>query len=543
MANVYRAYDPSIDRTIAIKVLKREFCRNPECSARFLREAKAAGALSHPNIVTIYDVGEFEGFPYIAMELLDGQSLDTVAQNGKMPVATVLDIAVQLAEALRYAHQMDVIHRDIKPSNIMLGKDGRSIKILDFGIARVAETDALQAQQLKTQIGQVLGTPRYMSPEQALGHELDGRSDLFSVGVVLYELITGKPAFTGSSAATLALQITQQDPPPIDGLTPDCPRGLQFIVSKLMAKQPAKRFSNGVQLATALQREFNAHTLVLSEGRKRSLPMHVRAALAASLGMAAVLMLGINWAVDRQMAAMERVAMTAGSSIASFVSSNVALQAIENAALDPEQQDWIAAQAFINAASDNPNVSSILIVGADGVVRAATDHTHIGAAYAQSTSSETGTGPLVGKSPAYQFVQPILYGEREVGLVEVTVRNNELIAASALSRTILFGLGALALLVVIAMSFAAARLVAQPLRRLRQGMRDAAAGDLDFRLSHRRRDEFGEVFDAFNMLVASLQQRMDRIQGGGAHLEATRVAMAPANDVGPDICAHLGPSP
>ncbi len=163
MANVYRAYDPSIDRVLAIKVLKREFCADADCANRFLREAKAAGALSHANIVTIYDVGEIQGFPYIVMELLDGAPLDAVLQQcGKFKISEVLAIAAQLADALRYAHGQGVIHRDIKPSNVMLCKDG-SVKILDFGIARVVEKSARgEAEAVKTQIGQVLGTPRYM---------------------------------------------------------------------------------------------------------------------------------------------------------------------------------------------------------------------------------------------------------------------------------------------------------------------------------------------------------------------------------------------
>jgi eukaryotic-like serine/threonine-protein kinase len=196
MAEVWRAHDPSIDRVLAIKILKGEFRRNEEYAARFLREAKAAGALAHPAIVTIYDVGTADGYPYIAMELLDGDPLDRVlAHEGKLPPELVLGIAGQLASALSYAHLSGVVHRDIKPSNIMLCRDGRSIKLLDFGIARVTEEGAAsEDEQVRTQIGQVVGTPRYMSPEQAMARDVDGRSDLFSVGAVLYEMITGHPA-------------------------------------------------------------------------------------------------------------------------------------------------------------------------------------------------------------------------------------------------------------------------------------------------------------------------------------------------------------
>ena len=379
MANVYKAFDPGINRDLAIKVLKREYSRDSECAARFLREATAAGALSHPNIVTIYDVGEIEAFPYIAMEYLDGCPLDRVAQErGKLAIGDVLAIACQLAEALKYAHEVGVVHRDIKPSNIMLGRDGRTVKILDFGIARVAESDSKHAVQ--TQVGQVLGTPRYMSPEQALGRELDGRSDLFSVGVVLYELITGRPAFNGSSAATLALQITQQDPAPID--VDDCPRGLQFIVNKLLAKRPEKRFASGGHLADALARERAAYETLRTDGRPaRNIPMQARLALAMTAITAVVLTASIGAVLGQQNGAMERVAITSGTSIVSFVASNAALHAVENAARPPEERDWLPVQAFVDTASDDPNITQMLVTDREGIIRAATNPALVGAPY------------------------------------------------------------------------------------------------------------------------------------------------------------------
>ena len=283
MAEVYRAYDPKIDRVLAIKVLKQEYCENPEYASRFIREARAAGALSHPNIVTIYDVGDASGYPYIAMELLAGESLDNaLLARGQFGIGTVLGIGQQLADALNYAHAMGIVHRDIKPSNIILGQDGRSIKILDFGIARVAEGGA-EAQKeglMMTQMGQVLGTPRYMSPEQALSREIDGRSDLFSVGAVLYELLTGRPAFNGNSIATLAVQITQHEPSPIN-TDPACPRGLEFIVKKLLDKKPERRFSSGGTLLEALKRERENYDAVYADGRRRRLSLQLRLTLSA----------------------------------------------------------------------------------------------------------------------------------------------------------------------------------------------------------------------------------------------------------------------
>ncbi|MFA5503475.1 MAG: serine/threonine-protein kinase, partial [Bacilli bacterium] len=362
MAEVFRAFDPEIGRDLAVKVLKGEFRENAQYAARFLREAKAAGALSHPNIVTIYDVGQDGGYPYIAMELLEGEPLDAVLERyGRLPADDVLSIGLQLVDALSYAHGLGVVHRDIKPSNIVLAPDGRGVKILDFGIARVAEAHVDEAETLRTQAGQVLGTPRYMSPEQALGQEIDGRSDLFSTGTVLYELLTGRRAFDGSSAATLALQITQQDPPPIADFAPDAPRGLQFIIGKLMAKRPDRRFADGAQAAEAFRREQGALAAARGEARatKRRLPLQVRLSVLMAVITGAVLLAGSTLVVQRQYQAMEQMALTSGTAVAAFVASNVALQAADNASLPPAERDWLPVEAFVKSAVADPNIKRL----------------------------------------------------------------------------------------------------------------------------------------------------------------------------------------
>lgn len=520
MADVYRAYDPSINRVLAIKVLKSEFRQNRQYAVRFLREAKAAGVLSHPNIVTIYDVGEVDGYPYIAMELLDGEPLDKViAQNGRAAVGEVLAIGAQLGEALRYAHGVGVVHRDIKPSNIMLAADGRSIKILDFGIARVAEADS-DAESLKTQVGQVLGTPRYMSPEQALGGEIDGRSDLFSTGVLLYELVTGQRAFVGASAATLALQITQQDPRPIAELAPDCPRGLQFIIDKLLAKKPERRFADGGQLAEALKREARTLEAEAEEAPARQgyLPLPVRQTLMMAGVTAAALLVSVGLVLNGQGKAMERMALSSGTAIASFVASNAALTAADNATLPPDQRDWAPVSAFVRAAAEDPNIGQITVVDAEGLIRGASDLNQIGQIYetprgealVQKSGGTTVTSTKLAKGGGgFRFVRPILYAGRSYGMVDVTVSKAELEAAAGLSRWLLAALCLVTLGVVVAVSYAGARLVAAPVRRLKQALADAADGNLDFRISHTRKDEFGDLFDGFNRLAAAAQERLE----------------------------------
>ena len=536
MADVFRAYDPSINRPLAIKVLKGELRQHPHYAPRFLREAKAAGVLSHPNIVTIFDVGELDGYPYIVMELLEGEPLDLVLQRGALPAETVMAIGLQLADALDYAHAQGVVHRDIKPSNIILGPDGRTIKIVDFGIASVADAGDLDLVE-RTQAGQVVGTPRYMSPEQALGRELDGRSDLFSVGVILYELLTGKKAFPGASAATLALQITQKDPEPLSAVAPDAPKGLQFIIEKLLAKRPEKRFADGAQLGEALRRELGAQHALTAETRAagRRLPLQLRLTLLMAAITATVLMVSVGAVLDRQYKAMEHMALTSGSAIAAFVASNAALQAADNAALPPGLRDWLPVETFVKAAAADRNVEALTVVDAEGVVRAASDPSRVGRGYVpadepqvqvQSDTIVTATRTAAGEA-GFRFVRPITYAGRTFGRVDVVVSKKELEAAGQVTRLLLFGLCIVTLGAVMLVSYVLARLLAAPIRRLTKAMADATGGDLDFRISHNRKDEFGELFDAFNGLTSVMQERLEQAHARGAG--GVRLA-APAED-------------
>ncbi len=209
---------------------------------RFFREAESAGRLVHPNIVTIYDAGDDGDISYIAMELLNGVDLkDFTAKDKLLPVGTTLENIAKVADALDYAHGMDIVHRDIKPANIMRLKDG-TIKVTDFGIARITS-------QSKTATGTVMGTPSYMAPEQLAGHKVDGRADLFSLGVTLYELLTGEKPFTGESVATLMFRIANAPHPPIMQTRADLPPGVGEIIDKALQKDPEQRYARGADMA------------------------------------------------------------------------------------------------------------------------------------------------------------------------------------------------------------------------------------------------------------------------------------------------------
>ena len=246
MGVVYQATDPNIGRTVALKTLRVDVhgMESDEMLKRFHAEARNAGVLNHTNIVTIYDAQEIEGLFYIAMEFIQGQTLQELLKLGSVPVEKIIDISRQVCAGLDYAAARGIIHRDIKPANIMIQPDG-TVKIMDFGIAKSAGTGM-------TSTGQVLGTPNYMSPEQVKGRTLDGRSDLFSLGVILYEMLTGERPFTGDNVTTIIYKIVNEQPPTPRDLDATVHPGLSAIVMKALAKNREERYQKGADLAADL---------------------------------------------------------------------------------------------------------------------------------------------------------------------------------------------------------------------------------------------------------------------------------------------------
>lgn len=249
MGIVYKAKDPLIDRIVAIKTINLGLAldEKEEYEGRFYQEAKAAGRLSHPNIVTIYDVGKNGDVAYIAMEFLEGRELrDIMNDDGLLSVDQVLDIVAQVAQGLSYAHEHEIVHRDIKPSNVMVVRDGH-VKITDFGIARMASS------AVQTQTGMVLGSPKYMSPEQVMGRAIDQRSDIFSLGVMLYEMLTGQAPFNGDNVNAIMYQTLNAIPVTPNSLNPEVPEMINFIVAKALAKKVEDRYQSAKDFAVDLR--------------------------------------------------------------------------------------------------------------------------------------------------------------------------------------------------------------------------------------------------------------------------------------------------
>ncbi len=549
MADVYKAYDPSIDRILAIKILKSELQYDAEYAAFFLREAKSAGALSHPNIVTIYDAGQADAGPYIVMEYLDGETLDHALSAGRVfTPEEIIDIGYQLADALSYAHAQGIIHRDIKPSNINLSKDGKSIKILDFGIARKGVPAA--SAPLNANIAQsgnltsMVGTPRYMSPEQAKGERIDGRSDLFSIGAVLYELVSGQKAFPSGSMETLIREIIEKDVAPLQKLAPNIPGGLQFIIAKLLAKKPERRFQTGRHLSQALQRELAELDMIRQEQpRRRIFPLALRMSVFMSAIVGAVLLGSIWLVLSRQRAAMEDVAITSGSATIAFIAGNAGLTAAENAALPRTAvPDWTPIEVFVRVAAEDKNIAELVVVDVNGIVRAAKDTKLIGRRYPapigerlvrklENLTVLEVTHP--GNARLFRFIQPIRYANGVYGQVDALLRQDKLEAANALTRALLTALAAITLTAVALTAAVVTGFLTRPLVRLRGAFDDVIRGNLDFRLSHTSRNEMGEVFDSFNRFANVMQDRLESARNVALETSQLRI-LYPTDNPPPD---------
>ncbi len=249
MGVVYKAVDPLIDRTVAIKTINLDLSKEEleNFEKRFQREVQSAGKLNHPNIVTVYDVGRTEGVAYMAMEFLEGKELREILDSGVvLPIEKISHIASQVAEGLGFAHERGIVHRDVKPANVMVMKNGL-VKITDFGIAQMSSAS-------RTMSGMVMGSPKYMSPEQVVGQAVDGRSDIFSLAVVLYEMLTGKTPFSGDNISAIMYQILNDEPIPPKAFNQSIPDSINYIVLKALAKHPDKRYQNAKDMARDLKR-------------------------------------------------------------------------------------------------------------------------------------------------------------------------------------------------------------------------------------------------------------------------------------------------
>lgn len=502
MAHVYKAFDPDIDRSVALKILKEEHCEKDEYKNRFLKEGRAAGALTHPNIVTIYDVGSIDDAPYIMMELLNGKTLgDLLIEGKRLSLEQILECVLQLADALDYAHSKNVVHRDMKPDNIMVNLEENVVKVADFGIARLEHSEVNDS----TQAGMMLGTPRYMSPEQATGDTVDGRSDLFALGVILYELITGQKAFDAETMTTLILQIVQKDPLPIRQTVSGAPIGVEKIVKKLLQKKPEKRFQTGAELKAAVVRELVA-LREANEEKSTYLPLQVKwtaitaVIVALAMGISSYLILGA------QRTALTGQLIDSGISLTKFIAVQAAIPILG--------EDWISLEALVLDASARDSFSYLVVSDHTDVVRSASDPSLVGEARTPITDTELvfsqGDIQVTDQGESlFNFSVPVLFNQTRVGSVDVGLDVHSLEDALFTTSRMLMILAAAMVLTVSLVIYIFNQLTARNLRTATLALKLFTQHQYEARISKVQRDEFGDLFSAFNNMADSVEARLN----------------------------------
>lgn len=522
MASVFKAHDPGIGRDVAIKFLHASLCEDEEYRARFLREARASGGLSHPNIVTVHDVGEIDGRPYMAMELLDGESLADVLEPGKpLPIRDVVVMSIQLARALDYSHKRGIVHRDIKPGNIARSKGTLDIKVMDFGIAHMESSKGEQ----RTRVGDVLGTPQYMSPEQINGEKIDGRADLFSVGIVMYQMLTGQRPFTGDSVVNLALKIAKEEPTPLNKLRPNIPASLRRVVDRCLAKAPDDRFPSGAELADALTRvlaEIDEESQAVD--RPRIIPLRVKWTAMMAAIVAIVMAITCTIILDRQYGAMMQQVADSGAALTRFIAVQNATPALA--------EDWVTVDVLLAEMMKTRDFQSLTLSDKDNIVRASSNADAVGKAYQTPSGEVLGelggvkrTRYLVGREPVLGFETAITYNDKVVGHVALGLPERPLESVARLSRTLMAILAVVTVLAVAIAMYVVGNWFSRPIKLMNEALGEIARGRYAFRIREQRKDEFGLLYAAFDQMAQALQDRQ-ALTAGQSKPETIRTTAA-----------------
>lgn len=510
MAIIYRGYDPKIERTLAIKTLRPEFSAHAEYRARFLTEAKAAGTLNHPHIVTIFDVGEVEGIPFIAMELLTGMTLGQLGESHPegIPPCTLVEVAIQIADALDFAHRHGVVHQDIKPENIILQQDQLNIKMMDFGIARITrDADAPSSKGARAFLS---GTPQYMSPEQITDQPIDGRSDLYSLGVVLYELLAGHRPYQDEDHWVVWQKALKEPLPTLKPLNPRTPPDLIELVNTLLAKDPDERY----QSAAGVAADLRSIAQRMNEGTERWLsssviPLRIRWPLLMALVVAIAMVLGMIWVYHKQNNVITELAYDYGFSLSEWVS----VQTAEDLLL----QDKLALQSWVDSMSHNREIVYMAIRGDKGQIEAQTRGDQLAARMAAQLKEDhvvLARGDLRvyavqqdAGAPFYVFETPITYQNHTIGQLRIGLTTDALATANRTTLLTLLTWFAIVLLVVVAGTYWLTRRLQMPLDAVSNALEHIKMGRLEHRIRMHRRDDFERLFAAYNSMADVLEAR------------------------------------
>ncbi|NBB93273.1 MAG: protein kinase [Gammaproteobacteria bacterium] len=504
MSIVYEAFDPHINRHLAVKVLRERYARDIKSRQRFLREARSAGGLSHPNIVTVFDVGQHEGLPFLVMERLKGHSLEEYLEDGgKLSTSEIIDIGTQLAGALHYAHERGIIHRDVKPSNIYFDPQSGLVKLVDFGIAAIVDRRGDEEAA-----GTIAGTPKYMAPEQLQGSELDGRSDLYALGVVLYRLVGGETPFAADSIGALIHQISHRVPAPLRPSDDRTPIDLIELVHRLLAKDPELRPATGSLVLEELH-EIRADMERGLIKTVRGQPGHWRWLASLALALVVVLGGGLAWIFHSQTEAMTESTYGYGDALASVIARETA----EALMLD----DTTALSNLVSDFSINPRITFLHISDRDGRVQASTDPFLQGEPRPRPVRAviereQGGVRLLSREDGTLEFQTPIRFQARRIGEVQLGIDSAGLEAAGRTTMTMLALVFSVTLIVVGVGFSLLMRQQRRSVQRISRGLQRIARGQYDARLEPGKQDLLATLYERFNDMANRLEERYGHMQ-------------------------------
>ena len=506
MSIVYKAFDPRIDRYLAVKVLRDKYARDVSSRQRFLREARAAGGLGHPNIVTVFDVGQIDGVPYLAMELLEGDTLADRLDAAEPPsLKESLELLIQLSSALTYAHQRGVIHRDIKPANVYFDAASGVAKLLDFGIAGISN----RPDKSLTASGSIVGTPGYMAPEQISGGPLDERCDLYALGVVMYRLLGGRLPFDAPNLGEQLAKVVQEPPPALEPVHPQTPVELIEMTHRLLAKKPEARHQQAAEVLQELQDIRSGLDQGLLAGVRRS-SWAWRWPLAVGALVALILAVGLHHVYQSQKEAMAAATFGYGEGLASVVAREIVEPIVF--------EDSAALGILVSDFASNPQVIYLHVVDRDGRVQFSTD------LFVQDEPvprlddpvvrrDETTVRILQGADGDLEFQVPVRYQARRLGQVYLGLDGSELSGASRSMLGMMTVVFLVAMLVIVVAMAVMVRHHRRIIERVGWGLRRIGQGHYEFRLDADRRDEFRTLYRRFNDMAMRLQERHGTQQG------------------------------
>lgn len=501
MAVVHRAFDTRLQRQLALKILHPEYARDVRRRREFLTEAHAAGRLSHPGIMTIHDVGESGGRPFMAMELLEGRTLQKkLEEDGPLPVRGVLDIGIQLADALDYAHRQGVIHRDVKADNIVMTGQGNRVKLTDFGIARLRQSRSRGPETDPS----IVGTPNYMAPEQVRGDPIDQRADLYALGVLLYRLLSGRLPFARKRTRDTLNAILTERPAPLRPRDRNTPPTLIMVIRTLMARSAVDRYGSGAEVADDLREILKDLEAEAPTGVR--VPLSVRWPAILGLAVAVTLLVGTVAVHFHQRSVMTGLMFEFGDSMADMVATETA----EDLLLGDE----IALQAVVEDMQANEQMAYLRVMDRDGRVIASSVPEERERAAAElfqgETLRETEAGQRIaryqdGESERFLFQSPIHYRDREIGSLALGISTRPLESALGTGLIAMGLLAVTTLMAVLLGAYVLARRLRMPVKVLARAMDRLAAGQRGHRIRLQRRDEFGELFTRYNLMAESLE--------------------------------------